>query len=162
MLGGNIKYGGALGGFVLIFWLVMKAYYNVISQHEKKTPIDIAGAWETVTTEHVQDGRRRGSTIIDQEEKNPLFYVTMELDDIDNPEKKIAIKALIGYIRDREIIWIYETSERNTGIAMASAHEDRPKTLTMRYYDSIFDIGKGRHGSVTWLRKTDRHGKPME
>lgn len=159
-LGGNIKYGGALGGFVLIFWLLTKTFYKVASQDEKKTPIDIAGEWDTETRENVPDGLRKGMAVIDQRPNDPTFDVTMELEEIDDPNKKLAIKSLIGYIRGREIIWVYESSGRQVGIAMANAHEDRPQRLRMRYYDSVFDELKGRQGSVDWVRRSVRTRKP--
>lgn len=152
-LGGNIKYGGALGGFVLIYWLLMKAYYRIAS---RTTPVDIDGGWETETTENVPDGgARKGTANVRQPENDPNFSVTMEIESIDDQRRTVAINSLIGYIKDSNIIWVYQNSDGGIGVAMAVAQSDRPEELTMRYYDSVFDPDPNKHrrGSVKWRRK---------
>jgi hypothetical protein len=151
--GGNIKYGGALGGFVLIYWLLIKAYYKIAS---RTTDIDIAGDWETETTENVPDGGvRRGSANVRQTTGDPSFSVTMQMETLDDPGRTIAITSLIGYIKDSSIVWVYQSSAGSIGVAMAIAQENRPKELIMRYYDSVFDPdpARARRGSVKWTRK---------
>lgn len=155
--GGDIKYGGALGGFVLIYWLLIKAYYKIAS---RTTPIDIDGDWETETTENVTDGGvRKGSANVKQTANDPSFSVTMQMESLDDPHGTIAITSLIGNIKDSSIVWVYQTSTGSIGVAMAIAQADKPQELTMRYYDSVFDPNpaKIRRGSVKWTRKKAKH-----
>jgi hypothetical protein len=132
LLGGTIKYGGSLAGFVLVFSLLFGAFYKLRADPGVTTPISLAGEWslELRTSKATVE---KGVVTIRQRNGDPVLQMNGEL----TGEKATTFTTKVGVIRDRSVYFIYENLQGESGIIRGHVPNDTPKALTLVYTDLI-------------------------
>src|SRR5215213_2103822 len=132
--GGTIQYGGALAGFVLVFSLLAFTYPRAFGS-EGRTAIDLRG--EYTLTQRKQNGDiRHGVAEIHQTRGEARLEITGEVESTTNPPS-ITFTTEAALLRGRRLIFLYETSTRNMGIALGDIVQDRPRQFRVVYYDAL-------------------------
>ena len=150
LMGGTIKYGGALAGFVLVFWLTSHAYDRA-RDNEDSTEIDLAGEYRV---ELVQgDGQKlMGTATIRQRGKESRIDITGEVESPLTPPS-ISFHTVEGVLHGRRLIWLYENEEREVGLALGDIQSDRPARVVLTYSDvSDTDTNSDPHGKLIFTR----------
>ena len=127
LIGGTIKYGGALAGFVLIFWLLSYIYDNSFSSRIK-TGIQLEGAyyihqWKPGGVAQV------GSATISQRIGDPEFDIVGEVENEKNPPS-ISFHTVSGVIKDKRLVWLFENNHREMGIGLGDIRSDQKFVMT--------------------------------
>jgi len=132
ILGGTIRYGGALAGFVLIFGLLFGSFHKLRQDPGVTTPISLAGEWSielhTSTNEVF-----KGKVTIRQRRNDPVLEMSGEV----YGQDPVTFNSIVGVIRDRNIYLIYENFAGERGLIRGQATEDAPKTLRLAYNDLV-------------------------
>ena len=79
LLGGTIRYGGSLAGFVLLFSILFGAFYQLRGDPGVTTPISLAGDWN-VEDQASKGTTARGTVTIRQRRNDPVVEMGGELD----------------------------------------------------------------------------------
>jgi hypothetical protein len=150
IMGGTIKYGGALAGFVLVFWLTSHAYERAKAQ-EDSTEIDLAGEYRI--EELASDGKKSaGTATIRQRGKGTRIDITGDIESAERPPS-ISFHTVEGVLHGRRLIWLYENEDREIGIALVDIQSDRPARLVLTYSDiSASDINDDPRGRLIFTR----------
>jgi len=150
LMGGTIKYGGALAGFVLVFWLTSHAYERT-RQQEDSTEIHLAGEYRVELLQ--SDGEKwTGTATIRQRGKDSRFDIT---GDVESPRTPLSISfhTVEGVLHGRRLIWLYENEEREVGLALGDIQSDRPARIVLTYSDvSDTDSNSDPHGRLIFTR----------
>ncbi|MEO8379801.1 MAG: hypothetical protein ABI779_09075 [Acidobacteriota bacterium] len=148
LLGGTIRYGGSLAGFVLVFGLLFGAFHQLRRDPGETTPISLAGKWSLEL--HPSSGAVvHGSATIRQRRNDPVLDISGEL-----VETPITFNSIVGVIRNRNIYLIYENLDRERGLIRGQVIEDTPKTLHLVYTDLVgYDLNKDPSGILILTRK---------
>lgn len=150
LLGGTIKYGGALAGFVLVFWLTSHAFERT-QEHEDSTAIDLAGEYRI--EELSGDGRTsRGTATIRQRGNTTRVDITGNVESTQRPPS-ISFHTVEGVVRGRRLIWLYENEDREMGLALGDIQSDRPARVVLTYSDlSGSDANSDPRGRLIFTR----------
>lgn len=150
ILGGTIKYGGALAGFVLVFWLTSFVYERT-REREEGTEIDLAGEYRL--EELNSDGQTsKGTATIRQRDKGARIDITGDVESTQRPPS-ISFHTVEGVLRGRRLIWLYENEDREIGIALGDIQSDRPERVVLTYSDiSASDINDDPRGRLIFTR----------
>jgi hypothetical protein len=150
LMGGTIKYGGALAGFVLVFWLTSYAYERT-REREDSTEIDLAGEYRI--EELSSDGQTSaGTATIRQRGKGTRIDITGDVESKQRPPS-ISFHTVEGVLRGRRLIWLYENEDREIGIALGDIQSDRPARVVLTYSDiSDSDINEDPRGRLIFTR----------
>jgi hypothetical protein len=150
LMGGTIKYGGALAGFVLVFWLTSHAYERT-RQQEDSTEIELAGEYRLELVRN--DGQKRmGTATIRQRGKASRIDITGDVESPRTPPS-ISFHTVEGVLHGRRLIWLYENEEREVGLALGDIQSDRPARIVMSYSDvSGSDINSDPRGRLIFTR----------
>jgi len=150
LMGGTIKYGGALAGFVLVFWLTSHAYERT-RQQEDGTEIRLAGEYRIELLQ--SDGQKwMGTATIRQRGKDPRFDITGEVENPRSPQS-VSFHTVEGVLHGRRLIWLYENEEREIGLALGDIQSDRPARIVLSYSDvSDTDSNSDPHGRLIFTR----------
>jgi hypothetical protein len=150
LLGGTIKYGGALAGFVLVFWLTSYTYERTRAQ-ENSTEIDLAGEYRI--EELSSDGKTsKGTATIRQRGKATRVDITGDIESTQRPPS-ISFHTVEGLLHGRRLIWLYENEDREIGIALVDIQSDKPSRLVLTYSDiSASDINDDPRGRLIFTR----------
>ena len=132
LLGGTIRYGGSLAGFVLLFSVLFGAFHQLRKDPGITTPIVLDGEWkaELRTT---SKGTLPGMVTIRQRRGDPLFFMGGEI----GAAKPMTFDSIAGMIRDRDIYLIYENLSGERGIIRGKVTTDEPKKLSLVYTDLV-------------------------
>jgi len=103
LLGGTIKYGGSLAGFVLIFSILFGAFYRLRADPGVTTPISLAGKW-SIELQTSKGGVETGTVTIRQRRGDPVLAMDGELTGFG----ATTFTTVVGVIRDRSVYFIYE------------------------------------------------------
>lgn len=126
-IGGTIKYGGALAGFVLIFWLLSYIYDNSFSSRIK-TGIQLEGVYD-ISQWRPGGVANIGSATISQRIGDPEFYVVGEIENEGNPPS-ISFHTVSGVIKEKRLIWLFENDRREMGIGLGDIRSDQEFVMT--------------------------------
>jgi hypothetical protein len=150
LMGGTIKYGGALAGFVLVFWLTSHAYERT-RQQEEGTEISLAGEYRVELVQN--DGEKwMGTATIRQRGKASRVDIT---GDIESPRTPLSVSfhTVEAVLHGRRLIWLYENEEREVGLALGDIQSDRPARVVLTYSDvSGSDTNSDPHGRLILTR----------
>jgi hypothetical protein len=150
LLGGTIKYGGALAGFVLVFWLMSHAFERT-QEREDGTEIDLAGEYRVELVR--KDGQtRKGTATIRQRGKAARIDITGEVENTHQPPS-VSFHTVEGVLRGRQLIWLYENEDRELGLALGDIQSDRPDRVVLSYSDlSESDVNSDPRGRLIFTR----------
>jgi hypothetical protein len=150
LLGGTIKYGGAVAGFVLVFWLTSHAFEQT-QEREDSTDIQLAGEYRI--EERAGDGKTsKGTATIRQRGKATRIDITGDVESTHRPPS-ISFHTVEGVLHGRRLIWLYENEDREIGIALADIQSDRPDRLVLTYSDvSASDVNDDPRGRLIFTR----------
>ena len=140
-VGGTIRYGGALAGFVLIFGLLFGAFRNLRPEPGVTTPISLAGKW-SIELRPSKGGVQSGFATIRQRRNDPVLDMSGEL----TGDKPITFSSMLGVIRGRNVYLFYENLSGERGLLIGHATDDTPKSLFLIYTDLI---GYDKNGDPT-------------
>jgi len=132
LLGGTIKYGGSLAGFVLVFSILFGAFYKLRADPGVTTPISLAGEWslELRTSKATVE---KGVVTIRQRSGDPVLQMSGEL----TGKQPTTFTTVAGVVRDRKVYFIYENLHGESGIIRGLVPNDKPNSLTLVYTDLI-------------------------
>jgi hypothetical protein len=151
LLGGTIRYGGALAGFVLLFTLLFSAFYRLRADPGITTPINLAGEWKiALHTSHrnVELGR----AIIRQRKHDPVLEISGEVSGRSDPVGT-TFASLFGVIRGRSVYLFYENRDGERGLIHGAIIDDQPRVLTLTYNDLAgFDRNQDPSGTIVLTR----------
>lgn len=139
---GRIKYGGAIGGFVVIYGLLSvsaRALYDVsdlFRPSAELTEISIGDSWDMLST--VGDNVQRvGSATIAQEPGSKFISVSGRIvnsvADINSPD--VTFASLAGQIVGQSIYFIYNNSKDEQGVARGDLDNLSPDTIVLTFTD---------------------------
>lgn len=128
ILGSTISYGGSLAGFVLIFYILNSAYMKIMDDNEK-TSVNIAGEW-SIELKTADGIKHTGTAYIKQDKGNIHIKVNGIID-----TTKTSFSSFSGVIIENRILFIYENSEREYGIARAISIHDNPDYIVWKFND---------------------------
>lgn len=150
LLGGTIKYGGALAGFVLIFSLLSYAYEK--SSAKDTTSIWLAGEYDIEQLR--SDGQKRaGSATITQRKGSSEFDINGEIESKRNPPA-VSFHTVAGVLKQRRLIWLYENDRREMGMALGDIRADIPTRIIMTYGDVLgSDLNADIQGRLIFTRR---------
>jgi hypothetical protein len=148
LLGGTIKYGGSLAGFVLVFTLLFGAFYKLRADPGVTTPISVAGEW-SIELRTSKGNVETGVVTIRQRRGDPVLQMSGEVTGV----KATTFTTKVGVIRDRSVYFIYENLQGESGIIRGHVPNDTPKALTLVYTDLI---GSDRNDDPTGTLKLTR------
>lgn len=150
ILGGSIKYGGALGGFILIFYVIFYSYSTVIVSDEK-TNIDINGKWE-IQLVTMKGEERSGRATIYQKKRSVRLQVAGDVESTTTPPS-VSFSSLVAVLKGRRLVFLYENSRREMGIALGDIQSNKPKVFTIYYYDVLSsDTNNDPEGRIIFSR----------
>jgi hypothetical protein len=129
LLGGTIRYGGALAGFVMVFGLLFGAFYRLRADPGVTTPVSLSGQWSLEL--HSSKAVVAGIATIRQRPHDPVLEMSGELAGGDN----ISFSSIVGVIRDRDVYLIYENLDGERGLIHGKVADNSPKTLRLAYND---------------------------
>lgn len=132
LLGGTIKYGGSLAGFVLIFSILFGAFYRLRADPGVTTPISLAGDW-SIELKTSKGNVETGTVTIRQRKGDPV----LQMDGTITSAGATTFSTVVGVIRDRNVYFIYENLGGERGIVRGQVSSDAPKTLRFVYTDLI-------------------------
>ncbi|HEX6639619.1 MAG TPA: hypothetical protein VF215_00830, partial [Thermoanaerobaculia bacterium] len=132
LLGGTIKYGGSLAGFVLIFSILFGAFYKLRADPGVTTPISLAGDWSTEFRTS-KGGVETGTVTIRQRRGDPV----LQMDGVVAGAGETTFSTVVGVIRDRNVYFIYENLDGERGIIRGQVPNDSPTTLRFVYTDLV-------------------------
>lgn len=132
LLGGTIKYGGSLAGFVLIFSILFGAFYRLRADPGVTTPISLAGEW-SIEMRTSKERVETGVVTIRQRHGDPILQMNGEVTGV----KPTTFTTVVGVVRDRSIYFIYENLHGESGIIRGLVPNDTPKVLTLVYTDLV-------------------------
>jgi hypothetical protein len=138
LLGGTIKYGGSLAGFVLIFSILFGAFYQLRADPGVTTPISLTGEW-SIELRTSNARVETGVVTIRQRRGDPVLQMNGEVTGV----KATTFTTVVGVIRDRSVYFIYENLHGESGIIRGLVPNDTPSALTLVYTDLI---GHDRNG----------------
>lgn len=138
ILGGTIKYGGSLAGFVLIFSILFGAFYRLRADPGVTTPISLAGDW-SIELRTSKGGVETGTVTIRQRRGDPVLRMDGEVTGLG----ATTFTTVVGVIRDRSVYFIYENLHGESGIIRGQVQSDAPTTLRFVYTDLV---GYDRNG----------------
>jgi hypothetical protein len=151
LLGGTIKYGGALAGFVLVFWLSSYLYRNMFSA-DAKTAISLGGEYDLVEISHDRQ-TSRGSATIRQDAGKTSFDITGEVESVHNPPS-ISFHTITGIMKERRLVWLYENEQGEMGIALGDVQSDHPDRISITYGDVLgTDLNEDVQGRLVFTRR---------
>lgn len=143
LLGGTIKYGGSLAGFVLIFSILFGAFYRLRVDPGVTTPISLAGQW-SMELRTSKASIETGVVTIRQRRGDPVLQMDGEVTGV----KATTFTTVVGVIRDRSVYFIYENLHGESGIIRGHVPNDTPTTLTLIYTDLV---GHDRNGDPSGM-----------
>lgn len=151
LLGGTIKYGGALAGFVLVFWLTSHAFERT-QERGDGTVIDLAGEYRMELVRG--DGQTRtGTATIRQRGSSARVDITGDVESVSRPPS-VSFHTVEGVVRGRRLIWLYENEDRELGIALGDIQSDRPRRFVLSYSDlSQSDVNADPAGRLIFTRE---------
>ncbi|HEU0015276.1 MAG TPA: hypothetical protein VFQ45_16430 [Longimicrobium sp.] len=151
LLGGSIKYGGALAGFVMVFWLSSHTYGEVF-RASASTPIDLAGEFDVQLIRH--DGQTRaGTALITQVKGSPNVEIQGEVENDSRPYP-IEFHTIQATLHERRLIWVYENEARELGLGMGTVATNRPDRIVFSYADiSGADLNADPAGRLVFTRR---------
>jgi len=129
-LGGTIRYGGSLAGFLLIFGTLFGAFYRLKSDPGVTTPINIGGEW-SLDLHMSTSTKLKGSVTIRQRQGDPVITMSGEI----LGAGAITFDSMVGMIHDRDIYLVYENLKGERGVIRGKAMTDDPATLSLVYTD---------------------------
>ena len=132
LLGGTIKYGGSLAGFVLIFSILFGAFYKLRADPGVTTPISLAGEW-SIELRTSKGNVETGVVTIRQLRGDPVLQMSGEVTGV----KATTFTTVVGVVRDRSVYFIYENLHGESGIIRGHVPNDTPKSLTLIYTDLV-------------------------
>ena len=132
LLGGTIKYGGSLAGFVLIFSILFGAFYKLRADPGVTTPISLAGEW-SIALRTSKGNVETGVVTIRQLRGDPVLQMSGEVTGV----KATTFTTVVGVVRDRSVYFIYENLHGESGIIRGHVPNDTPKALTLVYTDLV-------------------------
>jgi len=132
LLGGTIKYGGSLAGFVLVFSILFGAFYRLRADPGVTTPISLAGHW-SMELRMSHGGVEKGVVTITQRHGDPVLAMQGEI----TSAGATTFSTVVGVIRDRNVYFVYENLDGERGIIRGKATNDNPSTLRLTYTDLL-------------------------
>jgi hypothetical protein len=131
-VGGTIKYGGALLGYVIVFGVLSSGYGKFVAAGERST-IRLAGDY--TLTLHRTDGEvRKGSATIRQMRGTTYLDISGKVESETTPPH-VTFASTGARLNGRELAFIYKNSRGEMGIGIGVIPEDRPASFTLNYYD---------------------------
>jgi hypothetical protein len=151
LLGGTIRYGGALAGFVLLFTLLFSAFYRLRGDPGVTTPINLAGEWKMAL--HTSHGNvELGRAVIRQRKHDPVLEISGEVSGRKDPVGT-TFASLFGVIRGRSVYLFYENRDGERGLIHGAIIDDKPRVLTLTYNDLAgFDRNEDPAGTIVLTR----------
>jgi hypothetical protein len=130
LLGGTIKYGGSLAGFVLIFSILFGAFSRLRADPGVMTPIALAGEW-SIEVRPSKGAVETGTVTIRQRSGDPV----LQMDGALTGAGATTFSTVVGVIRDRNVYFIYENLDGERGMIRGQVPNDSPATLRFVYTD---------------------------
>ena len=161
LLGTSIKYGGSLVGFVLVFQILLHGYSSIVVPSPTptivvsppETPIYISGEWNIVLITNDQN-KRSGTASIRQEPGSARFEIVGEVEKKADTSSTVNFFSVVGILKERRIIFLYENDQREIGIALGTIQENEPNSFAIYYYDIMSsDINQDPQGRVILSRR---------
>ena len=149
-MGGTIKYGGALAGFVVVTG-VMLLVYSAIGGGGSN--VDISGKWDIrfVRTDGIVV---EGEADVVQDSGATSFSVSGTV----NTEKVpgfVSFSSTSGTITGRSVVFVYRNSRGEEGIAKGDLTDDAPTLFTVVYADSTdSDRNEDPKGTIEFRKQT--------
>lgn len=131
-LGGTIKYGGALAGFVVVTSVLLFVYRMVDS---RATDVNIDDAW-SMDVVHENGSHVFGKARIRQKPGARDFSMSGELT-ITKPPGYLSFSSKAGAISGQDLIFVYLNSEGEEGLARGTLLTDAPASFSVNYFDSV-------------------------
>ena len=130
LLGGTIRYGGSLAGFVLLFTLLYGAFYQLRGDRRETTPVSLAGTWsiDEQTSKHATG---KGTATIQQRVNDPVVEMGGEI----TGSGATTFNTLHGVIVDRAVYFIYENADGERGLMRGQLTGNAPNRLRLMYTD---------------------------
>jgi hypothetical protein len=132
LLGGTIRYGGSLAGFVLLFSVLFGAFYQLRGDPGVTTPISLAGDW-TVEEQASKGTASRGTVTIRQRRHDPVVEMGGEI----TGQGATTFSTIYGVIHGRDVYFIYENLDGERGIIRGQVSSDTPTRLRLVYTDLV-------------------------
>lgn len=135
--GNNVKYGGAVAGFVIVFSLLN---YSLSSVRESFVPVEttvnIDGHWYLKLTTSNTDLLRYGQANVIQKKGKSSFQISGEIRSTVNPPS-LTFFSHSATIEDqnKKVLFLYEISLKEHGMAIGNTVVDEPENFFIHYYD---------------------------
>jgi len=146
VLGHTIQYGGSIGGFILIFGLLIGAYRLL---EPAETQVDLNGKWDMIFTRE-DTTLVSGTAQILQVRGNRSFSITGEVPMALDPGY-VSFSTPVAAVNGMSIIFVYVNSRGEQGVAKGILLVEKPNEFTVNYYD-INDENLDSKGRITFKR----------
>lgn len=152
MLGGTIKYGGSLAGFVLVLFLLGQTY-NSLVKTEAETEVDNHDSDFDISGEYEwwweRDGKEnKGTVSIDYKKEEGDFSIKGRI------RGYTYHSDVVGIDEFSRLMLIYEDNNAEMGIAYGALLKKQPDSIFLSYYDAYgFAVDADTLGNWVWVRK---------
>ncbi len=148
----NSKLALLIGSIFLIIGLMLQVLPNNFVTTNGKTTINLNGNWELLLTTSKNE-KRKGEAIIKQKRGNIRLKIIGKIESTTKPPF-ISFSSLVAILKNSRLVFLYETSDRQMGIALGDIYSNNPKTFNVKYYDvSSTDTNKDPEGGIEFLRR---------
>ncbi len=132
VLGQTIQYSGSIAGFVLVFGLLVSVYEML---EPIETQVSLAGSWTMQLTR--EDGSTvDGTATIVQRRGKRSFSITGEIPMARDPGY-VSFSTPAAAINDLSVIFVYNNSRGEEGVARGELLEENPDHFTVVYADIL-------------------------
>tara|TARA_R110001592_G_scaffold187790_1_gene432682 strand:+ start:652 stop:1221 length:570 start_codon:yes stop_codon:yes gene_type:complete len=152
---GTVRYGGAVGIYVICFLLLFGSYTVLLDKENATTEIVIAGEWTLKVFPGDNSEMRVGRANVLQKAGSEHFEIIGNLE-ASKMRPSLSFKSLSGVIHSRNLIFVYETSSskgQQLGVALGSVSSNVPTKIRAQYYDVVDrDLDKDSAGRLELIR----------
>lgn len=154
--GSNIKYGGAIGGFVIVFGLLNFSMSQVKHSFVPvETNVEIDGIWYLKVTPDQKDTNLYGRAHIIQESGIKSFRINGEVrSSLNPPSISFFSHSATVENRSKKVVFIYENNLSEFGVAIGILLAEEPEHFFIKYYDiEGFDSNHDNTGRIDFSRE---------
>jgi hypothetical protein len=158
VLGDTIRYGGALGGFVIVVIVLVQLYEGFVRQMlpGETTEIDLDGVW--IVQQTTSDGTvLSGRLTIEQRPGDARLEISGEVEDTKD-DAGTQFSSLVGRLNGKKLFAVYEAptaaGPSQFGLLRGTVVGTTPKELVLRYEDiASTDANDDTRGTLALTRR---------
>lgn len=154
-LGSTVKYGGALAGFVVVTSSLVVLHNTLLPTPKPETNYDINGQWdiEFLHRSHASGDPILGAVSIHQQVGSKQISIVGETYSTVAGNRP-AFKSITGTINDGNVIYVYDTTREELGLARGTLLEPTPEEFTVTFID-VVDKNGDPEGTIKFTRKAN-------